>query len=533
MKRRDFLQGAAAVGAGGLATPALLRRSARAADPSVLRFVPQANLANLDPVWGTQYVVRNASLLIWDTLFGVDHTLTPKPQMVDTWAVTDGGNTWTFKLRPGLKFHDNTPVTSKDVTASLTRWMVRDPMGQLISAQLLGMDAVDDATFRIRMSKPFPKLPYALGKNNAPVPFIMPAAVAATDPFKQIASHIGSGPMRFRDDLWVPGSKAIFERFDGYVPRPEAADWMSGGKVISFDRIEWVIMPDAATASAALQNGEIDWWETPIPDVVPLLKRNPGVRVDIADPLGNVGSFRMNHLYPPFSDVRARRAVQMALSQTDYMEAIVGEDHTLWQPMPSFFTPGTALYTEAGGEPLKGPRRVDEARQLLKDAGYAGEKIVLVVGTDQPIVKAEGDVTADLLGRLGLNVDYVAVDWGTVGTLRARKDPPGKGGWNIFHTWHAGADCVNPAPYTGLVTSGDKAWFGWPKNDEIMSLIGQWYNAPDLAAEKQSIAAINKASMDFVTYIPTGFFLAYQAWRSNLTGVVRAPFPVFWDVKKA
>ena len=533
MRRRGFMQGAA-VAAGSLAAPSVMMSSAaRAADPKVLRFVPQANLANLDPVWGTQYVVRNASLLIWDTLFGVDHTLTPQPQMVDTYAQTDGGNTWTFKLRPGLKFHDNAPVTSKDVLASLKRWMARDPMGQLISAQLIGMDALDVSSFRIRMTKPFSKLAYALGKNNAPVPFIMPERIANTDPFKQISEHVGSGPMRFRDDQWVPGSKAVFERFEGYVPRAEAADWMAGGKKITFDRIEWIIMPDPATASAALQNGEIDWWETPIPDVVPLLKRNKQIAVDIADPLGNVGSFRMNHLYPPFNDVRARRAVQMALSQEDYMQAVVGDDATLWKTMPSFFTPGTSLYTEYGGEPLKGERKYDAAKQLLKESGYAGEKVVLVVGTDQPIVKAEGDVTADLLGRIGMNVDYVSVDWGTVGTLRAKKDPPGKGGWNIFHTWHAGADCVNPAPYTALITSGDKAWFGWPKNDAIMALIDKWYAAPDLAAEKQSIADINKASMDFVTYIPTGFFLAYQAWRSNLTGVVKAPFPVFWGVTKA
>ena len=530
MKRRDFLHSAAvAAAAGGLALP----RIARAADPKVLRFVPQANLANLDPIWGTQYVVRNASLLIWDTLFGINSQLDAKPQMVDTWTEEDGAKTWTFKLRPGLKFHDGAPVTSADVIASLTRWMARDPMGQIIKAQLEGMDAPAEGSIRIRMNKPFTKMLYALGKNNAPVPFIMPERIAKTDPFTQIGDYVGSGPMRFRKDLWVPGSKAVFEKFEGYVPRAEKADWMSGGKRINYDRIEWVVIPDAATASAALQNGEVDWWETPIPDVIPLLRRNANIAVDIADPLGNVGSFRMNHLHPPFNDERARRAVQIALSQEDYMQAVVGDDRNLWKTMPSFFTPGTTDYTELGGDYLKGPRKYDEAKRLLKEAGYKGEKIVLVVGTDQPIVKAEGDVTADLLGRIGMNVDYKAVDWGTVGTLRAKKDPPDKGGWNIFHTWHAGADCVNPAPYTALLTSGDKAWFGWPKNDHITDLISQWYAAPDAASEKKAIADINKASMDFVTYIPTGFFLAYQAWRKNVSGVVKAPFPVFWDTQKA
>ena len=194
-----------------------------------------------------------------------------------------------------------------------------------------------------------------------------------------------------------------------------------------FDRIEWLILPDDATKAAALQNGEVDWWENPIPDLVPLLKRNRNLNVDIADPLGNIGSFRMNHLHPPFNDVRARRAVMMALSQEDYMRAVVGDDETLWKPLPSFFTPGTPVYSEAGGDILTGPRKYDEAKKLLAEAGYKGEKIVLLVATDVAITKAEGDVTADLLKKIGMNVDYQALDWGTVGARRAKKDPPSPG----------------------------------------------------------------------------------------------------------
>lgn len=529
MKRRDLLKTAAIGGAAALAMP----RISRAADARVLKFIPQANLANLDPVWGTQYVVRNASLLIWDTLYGVDANLDPKPQMCEGHEVSDGGRTWTFRLRTGLKFHDNEPVLSRDCVASLRRWMARDPNGAMIAASLDSLDVVDDRSFRFRLKAPFPKLLFAIGKANPPAAMIMPERVAKTDPFQQIGEYVGSGPMVFRKDQWVPGASAVFEKFAGYVPRDEPASWMAGGKRMMFDRIEWQIIPDAATATAALQNGEVDWWESPIPDVIPLLKSNGNISVDIADPLGNIGSLRMNHLYPPFNDVRARRAVQMALSQPDYMQSVVGEDPALWKKLPSFFTPGTSLYSEAGGEILEGPRKIDAAKKLLADAGYNGEKIVLLVATDIPITKAEGDVTADLLKKLGMNVDYIATDWGTVGQRRAKKDPPGKGGWHIFHTWHAGADCINPAPYTALRTNGDKAWFGWPKNDQIEALIADWYNAPDLAAEKQKIAAINAASMDFVTYIPTGFFLAYQAWRRNLSGIVKAPFPVFWGVQKS
>jgi peptide/nickel transport system substrate-binding protein len=529
MDRRTVLRAAGLAVVGGLAAP----RISRAADSRVLRFVPQANLANLDPIWGTQYVVRNAGLLIWDTLYGVDSTLTPKPQMAEGHVVEDDFKTWTIKLRPGLTFHDNTPVLARDAVASLKRWMARDQMGQLIAARLDALEAVDDRTLRFRLSKPFQRLPFALGKNNSPMAFIMPERIAATDPFKQIPDFIGSGPMKFARTEWVPGSQAAFDKFPTYLPRSEKADWLSGGKRINFDRIEWHILPDPATAAAALQNGEVDWWETPISDLVPLLKQNPDVRVDIADPLGNIGTFRINHLHPPFSDVRARRAILFAASQEDWMRATVGEGDTLWKPCPGFFTPGTALYTEDGGEPLKGPRRYDEAKKLLAQSGYNGDKVVMLVAQDQAVLKAQGDVSADMMTKIGINVDYVALDWGTVGSRRAKKEPPSQGGWNIFHSWHAGADCVNPAPYTALATTGEKAWFGWPKNDDITALIDTWYAAPDLAAEKAAAASINRASMEFVTYVPTGFFQGYQAWRKELSGVTKAPFPVFWDVKKA
>ena len=529
MKRRDLLATGTAAAIGTLAAP----RLSLAQNTRTLKFVPQANLSSLDAVAGTQYVVRNASLMIWDTLFGIDSNIVPHPQMAESYENSPDFKVWTFKLRPGLKFHDGEPVLSKDVTASLLRWMARDTMGQRIKASMDEMVAVDDRTVRIKLNKPFPKMLFALGKGNAPVAEIMPERIAKTDPFQLIKEYIGSGPMQFATDEWVPGSKAVFKKFEGYQPRAEAADWLSGGKRMMFDRIEWLILPDDATKAAALQNGEVDWWENPVPDLVPLLKRNRNVSLDIADPLGNIGSLRFNHLHPPFNDVRARRAVMMALSQEDYMRAVVGDDETLWKASASYFTPGTALYTDAGGEILKGERKLAEAKKLLAEAGYKGETIILCVATDVQITKAEGDVTADLLKKIGMNVDYQALDWGTVGARRAKKDPPSSGGWHIFHTWHAGADCINPAPYTALDCGGDKAWFGWPTSKAVEDGITAWYDAPDLAAEKKAVIDIDRAAFDDVVYAPTGFFLQYQGWRKNVTGVIKAPFPVFWGVQKS
>src|SRR4051812_4903416 len=305
MDRRSFLKATAVAGAlgaaGGMPAPAL----SQGASARTLRFVPQANLANFDPIWTTQYVVRNASALVWDTLYGVDANLQPQRQMVESEQTSDDGLVWTFKLRPGLKFHDGTPVLSKDVVASLTRWSARDPMGLMLKALQNELTAVDDRTFKWALKAPYPKMMLALGKNNTPMAFIMPERIAQTDPFKQISEYVGSGPMRFVKNEWVPGAKAVFEKFADYVPRQEPHSWLAGGKRMMVDRIEWIVMPDPGTASAALQNGEIDWWENPISDLVPVLRKHRNVMADIADPLGNIGTFRMNHLHPPFSDGRA------------------------------------------------------------------------------------------------------------------------------------------------------------------------------------------------------------------------------------
>jgi len=532
MDRRSFLKSAAGTGvlaaSGGLAMPALSQGAAA----KTLRFVPQANLANFDPIWGTQYVVRNAGLLVWDTLYGIDDKFVPRRQMAEGEEVSSDGLTWTFKLRSGLKFHDGTPVLAKDAVASLIRWSARDPMGLMIRALQKEISVVDDRTFKWVLSAPFPKMLFALAKNNAPCTFIMPERIAKTDPFTQITEYIGSGPMKFARSEWVPGAKAVFETFKDYVPREEPPSWLAGGKKMLLDRVEWVIMPDAATAAAALQSGEIDWWETALSDLVPVLRGNANISVDIGDPLGNIGAFRMNHLQPPFNNLKVRQAVLTALNQEDYMRAIVGDDDKLWKPMASFFTPGTPLYTEEGGEMLK-MKNVAAAKKLLAESGYKDEPVICVVAQDMAATKSMGDVTAELLKSIGMKVEFVASDWGTVGARRAQKTPPSQGGWSMFHTWHAGADCVNPASYTAVRANGDKAWFGWPDVPDVEKEVTNWFNAKDMAEEKAAMGRLNKAAIQNVVYAPTGFYLGYQAWRKNVTGVTSGPFPVLWGVSKA
>jgi peptide/nickel transport system substrate-binding protein len=527
LTRRTLLATGAAMTAAPLARPAIAQSSAK-----TLRFIPEGNLANPDPIWTTTTVARNHGFMIYDTLFGQDEKLVAKPQMAEGATVSDDKLTWTIKLRDGLKFHDGTPVRGVDCVASLARWMKRDGMGQRIAGQLDSMAAPDDKTFTIKLKSPFPLMTTALGKGAANVAFIMPEHVAKTDAFTQINDFTGSGPYKFLKDEWQPGALAAYARFDGYVPRQEAPSFVAGGKVANFDRIEWKIIPDSATCAAAMQAGEADWWQSPIMDLLPQLRKSKGVKILNPDKVGNIEIMRFNHLYPPFNDVNLRKAVLMVVDQKEFMQAAYGDETSLWKTPVGVFTPGSPAASDVGMSAIDGPRDWDGAKKLVKEF-YKGEPVVIISPTDYPWLQAFCQVTRDLLVKLGFKVDYVATDWGTVVQRRASKEPTDKGGWSIFCTGWEGLNLNDPAGHYPLLGNGGNAWFGWPNNPSIEKLRTEWYDAPDAAAQKKATEALQEEVWKLVPYIPLGEYFQPIVVRDTISGVLDSPFPIFWNVKKA
>jgi peptide/nickel transport system substrate-binding protein len=502
-----------------------------AAQQKVLKFIPQADLRILDPIATTAYITRNHGYMVYDTLFAIDAKFQVRPQMVDKWEVSKDGLTYTFTLRPGLKFHDGQPVKSADCIASIDRWSKRDALGQKLAEATASWTAVNDNTFRLQLKKPFPLTLDALAKPSSNVPFIMPERIAKSDPFKNIDDPTGSGPFRMVKSEWVPGNKVVYVKNTDYVPRKEAPSWASGGKVVKVDRVEWIYIPDSATAAAALNAGEADIWEQMPPDLIPVLARNKDVTVQNIDPLGSMGMIRFNFLHPPFNNEKMRQALLYVVNQQDYVIGIAGNPKN-GRPCYSYFTCGTPLASEVAADPLKGKRNLDKARQLIKEAGYKGEKIVIIDATDQPIVHSQSLLTLANLKKLGLNAEIQAGDWGTLITRRAVKEPIDKGGWSIFHTWLVGPDMVNPAVNFPIRGTGDKAWFGWPTDAKMEELRETWFNAADAASSKKAADAVQARAFEFVPIIPTGQFILPTAYRSNISGLIIAPINLLWNVEK-
>jgi ABC-type transport system substrate-binding protein len=252
MRRRTII--AASAAATLLARPSLVV----AANSRVLKLVPQANLSILDPVWTGANVTRNHGYMVYDTLYGRDADFRPQRQMAAGELVEDDGKRVTITLRDGLSFHDGAPVLARDAVVSIRRWMKRNPYGQKLAGVTDVVEAADDRHIVFRLSRPFPQLLEALSVIGSPC-FIMRERLALTDPFKQVTDPTGSGPFRFKADEYDSGSRVVYERNAAYVTRLDGAvSFTAGPKRVFFDRVEWQVITDSATAAAALLQNEID-----------------------------------------------------------------------------------------------------------------------------------------------------------------------------------------------------------------------------------------------------------------------------------
>lgn len=507
---------ALAAGAAILAAPAL-SQSGRA---GTLRFIPQSDLTILDPLNTTAYPTRNHGHLCWDTLYGIDDASVPQPQLAEGHTVEDDGRTWRFTLRDGPTFHDGEKVLARDAVASIRRWTQRDTHGQTLAARLDEMAVVDDRRFVIRLKRPFGALLEGLAKASSYPCFVYPERFALQDAVKPLTEVVGSGPYRFVAGERVPGSRAVYQKFAGYVPAPAGRPSMiAGPKLAEFARLEWHTIPDPSTAAAAMRSGEMDWWELLPNDLERMMRGVRGVNVARVDQGGIYGALRFNHLLPPFDDPARRRALLAAVDQSDFMQAVAGDDPAAWRSGVGFFPVGSPYASDAGMAALTGPRDLQAAKAALAAAGGAGAPVTALHPSDVPAQTATMAVGVDLLSKLGFNTEDLVIDFGTLVQRRMNKSPAAQGGWNALVALFGGTDLMTPVSNFLLRGNGAGAWFGWPEAPALEALRERWMDAPDEATRKEVARAIQERAFVDVPYIPIGQFFSSTATRADLAGI--------------
>jgi len=501
---------------------------------TTLKMVPQADLRVLDPVFTTVTITANYARMVFDTLFAMNANFQPQPQMVESFTMSDDKLTWRFVLRPGLKFHDGAPVTPADVIATFKRWQVRAVDGKVLNERMASLEPDGDRAFVMKLRQPYGMMLDTLAgaANNM---FVMRAKDAATDAFTEVKDNIGSGPFKFVRPEWVPGSLVVYAKNTDYVPRAEPANGMSGGKVVKVDRVEWQYIPDPNTAVAALQRGEVDMVETISHDMIPMLEKDPNIRLQVLDPVGFQATVRLNHKVPPFTHPKARQAMFLIAEQADYLTAMVGSDKKYQTVCFTPFICGSPNDSKVGIDAVS-KKDVARAKQLFAEAGYKGEPIVILDPTDQPQIHPMTLVTAQALREAGINVDLQAMDWGSVTKRRLNNNDPAtdRGGWHIAQTTWPGR--IQNNPFTNLFAStscdGRNAW-GLPCDEEMEKIRLSYLEATTREEQKAVVDKLQAKFFEVVPFVPVGQFTRPIAYRSSLSGVIEKSMDVaLWNIEK-
>lgn len=486
----------------------------------------------LDPQVTTATVTRTLGYLTYDTLVSMDSDGQFHPQMLEGWQATEDRLTWTFTLRPGLAWHDGSPVTAEDCVASLRRWARTDGFGKRLMDATQDISVTGPSAFVLRLARAFAFVIEALGKPNAYVPFILPAKLLANASAKPLTDVMGSGPYIFRRNEWRPGDRAIFHRNPAYQPRPEPPDGVAGGKVAYFDRVELVSMPDPATRITALQTGAVDYLEILPIDYIDMMRHDPGVTVIRQPPLAQImGGLNVNNALPPFNDVRIRKALQIALDQSEIM-AGMGLPPDMYRPFcQSVFLCGGPYASEAGTEALRHPS-AEKARALLKEAGYAGERIILLHSTDSATINPISLVVIDQVRRAGFNLDVVSADYSSLAQRRLKRDPLDQGGWSLMPVVFSGYDMINPLSHYATSYSCAGTYPGWNCDPGMPPLVSVFEVATDPAQRHALATQMQLRVLDQAPEMFLGQFSPPTAFRSNLHGVIANGVHVFWNVRR-
>ncbi|ESZ19977.1 ABC transporter substrate-binding protein [Mesorhizobium sp. L2C084A000] len=525
--RRDLIKAGVAAGT-ALSMPSVLRAQPSPDDARTVRMV-MSDLTVFDPIRSTADITRMHGFAIYDTLFALDSKLAPQPQMVENWDVSEDRKSYTFELRDGLNYHDGSPVTAADCVASIRRWAQVDAGGKLIMARARDISKKDEKTFTIALKEPLGILVDALVEGlYLPIMRQKDADRPATEP---VTSNIGSGPFIFNEALAKPGASFTYDCNEKYVPRQERPDGFAGAKVVKVDSVIWQNIADQQTALAALQAGETDFVLEPPADLYPVIESDPDLELQVLSKGGSTLYVRMNFLQPPFHNVKARQAMLHLIDQEAFL-GVMHPDPRYTQTVTSIFANSPLYSNDENTEWFKKGGDPEKARQLFQEAGYAGEKIIILQPTDWAAGSNASQLLAASLRKIGVSAELAPMSWSELAARRANKGSIEDGGWNIFI---ADYSIANPISAAFLRANGNEAWFGWPKNDDYEALRAKWADV-DTLAERQALARkMQGIWWDFVGGVFLGHAVQPTAHRKALTGLLEVPgaygFPM-WNMQK-
>ena len=484
-----------------------------------LRAVPHGSLKSLDAQWTTVTVTANVRHHLQEGLFTLDDNLALQPQLAESWQSSPDLLTTTVKLRDGLEFHSGETLKAGDLVGSFNKVKDVATLWKLVATEFGGViSALDDRTLQIQVSEPTALVLDSLMTEQSFPPIAVPESAYSLPQTESAPEPVGTGPFKF--ESWSPGDRWTMVRYDDYNPSAHPTSGLAGRHVAFADRVEWIEIADQAARLAALEVGEVDLLDFFSPTLADRVFGSEAVDPVVVMPGEQMGVY-LNHLKPPFDNKNVRRALQLAYPMESALKLSVGGNDALWRLCPTYYTCGTRWENTVGTENYNA-QDLDQARQLVKEAGFEGTTVRLMAAQDMPWFPQLSLVTREVLEDVGFVVDFQAMDWATLTTRRA--DPEL---WEAFHT--GSGTTVTPLTKSTLTKNG---WFNRYQDEsgKMAELLGEFTRAKTAADQVELIGELQAQAFEDVPYVLIGEVARLFAAGKNVQGFKPAHYFLVFDV---
>jgi peptide/nickel transport system substrate-binding protein len=484
-----------------------------------LRAVPHGSLKSLDAQWTTVTVTANVRHHLQEGLFTLDDNLALQPQLAESWQSSPDLLTTTVKLRDGLEFHSGETLKAGDLVGSFNKVKDVATLWKLVATEFGGViSALDDRTLQIQVSEPTALVLDSLMTEQSFPPIAVPESAYSLPQTESAPEPVGTGPFKF--ESWSPGDRWTMVRYDDYNPSAHPTSGLAGRHVAFADRVEWIEIADQAARLAALEVGEVDLLDFFSPTLADRVFGSEAVDPVVVMPGEQMGVY-LNHLKPPFDNKNVRRALQLAYPMESALKLSVGGNDALWRLCPTYYTCGTRWENTVGTENYNA-QDLDQARQLVKEAGFEGTTVRLMAAQDMPWFPQLSLVTREVLEDVGFVVDFQAMDWATLTTRRA--DPEL---WEAFHT--GSGTTVTPLTKSTLTKNG---WFNRYQDEsgKMAELLAEFTRAKTAADQVELIGELQAQAFEDVPYVLIGEVARLFAAGKNVQGFKPAHYFLVFDV---
>jgi peptide/nickel transport system substrate-binding protein len=492
-------------------------------------FGQEAKANSLDQHTSSTISTRNVAMNMFESLMTRDENMSPIPELASEVIESADKKTYTFKLRQGIKFHNGKTMTSADVMASYQRYVGKKEgnawaggvgIDRGIYAVVDAFEAPDPATFVVRLKEPQPTFLENFSSFSVPV-VIVPAEITSA-PAMQMPT-IGTGPFQLVE--FVADAHVRMRRFDGYTSdgRYKDTDGFGGNKVACLDTVTVRFVVEQGARVAGLETGELHAVEDLPAKAQERLKTNSNI---VLRPLKNfwVQIATPNFTLPPMDNLNVRRAIQAALDMDEIMDAATDGAYAL---NVGFQYPGQAYYTDAGKE-LYNQKNAAKAKQLLQQAGYRNEEVVLLTNRDYPSMYNAAVVMAEQLKAVGINARLAIHDWPATVNMQQNTTT----GWHWFFTGYGTNTSLGgiaalrfhaPPFNTYKPKAGEE-------DKEFVAAFNDIANGDTLDKRKAAFARAQARIFDQVMALPFGSLTKVQATRANVEGFKPYRIPRFSNV---